>query len=104
MMRFAVVLFLATLDGSASAQEKKSEPDALPKLGEKFQSRDFDLTKPIYANSFDSPDALKGWRLEGGKRMSVANGNLVLESDPSKKGKDEKSIDHLVCWLEKDLP
>lgn len=81
---------------SASAQETK--------LGEKYLSKVFDTSKPIYETSFDSADVLKQWRLEGGKKMSVADGNLILESDPAKKGKDDKCVDHLVCWLEKELP
>lgn len=108
---FSTIFALAVLAGQwlvaagpAGAQEKKSAQVALPRLGEKFQSAEFDLTKPIYETSFDSAEALKGWRLEGGKRMSVAGGKLVLESDPAKKGKDDNCVDHLVCWLDKELP
>jgi acetyl esterase len=75
-----------------------------PKLGEKFLPRDIDLARPIYETSFESADVLKEWRLEGGKQMSIADGRLILESDPAKKGKDGKCIDHLVCWLLKELP
>jgi hypothetical protein len=41
---------------------------------------------------------LKNWRLEGGKRVSLANGQLVLESEPGQRE------NHLVCWLTQELP
>lgn len=46
--------------------------------------------------TLDTPAVLKDWTLEGGKSMSVAGGNLVLESD----GRNN----HLVCWLRKEAP
>lgn len=70
----------------------------LPKAGDKFIPADVDAAHPVYENSFDDPSALKDWKLEGGKRMSVSDGNLVLESDPA------KAKDHLVCWLTKEVP
>lgn len=110
-MRIPIALTLAALTvhslvtvRSASDQEAKAAPAALPKLGEKFLPRDIDLVRPVYETSFESHDVLKGWRLEGGKQMSIAGGRLILESDPAKKGKDGKCIDHLVCWLLKELP
>jgi hypothetical protein len=78
--------------------------EVIPKLGDKFLPTDVDLAQPVYEASFESPDDLQGWRLEGGQRMSVADGRLVLESDPTKKREDGKSNDHLVCWLERELP
>lgn len=110
-MRFPMALSLAVLAcnlliavGSAKAQFQTSESDTLPKLGEKFQPRDIDLSQPVYETSFDSPEVLKGWRLEGGKRMSISDGCLVLESDATEKGPNGKCNDHLVCWLDKELP
>ena len=46
---------------------------------------------------------LKDWRLEGGKRMSIADGKLVLESEPGANGSEVK-VNHLVCWLLKEMP
>ena len=68
-MRYPYALIVALLLLSdALAQDKKAEPEAQPKLGEKFQPKDIDLARPVYETSFDSPDVLKDWRLEGGKR------------------------------------
>ena len=36
--------------------------------------------------------------------MSIADGCLVLESDPAKKGPNGMPNDHPVCWLDKELP
>jgi hypothetical protein len=90
--------------GTARAQVRQALPTTLPKLGEKFQPPDVDLTRLVYETSFEGSDVLKEWRLEGGKQMSVSNGCLVLESDPAKKGANGQCNDHLVCWLEKELP
>ena len=78
--------------------------DTLPKVGDKFLPQDVSRAQAVYETSFDSPDVLKQWRLEGGKRMSVSDGNLILESDPTKLGPNGKCNDHLVCWLDKELP
>ncbi|MBC7819813.1 MAG: hypothetical protein IAG10_23260 [Planctomycetaceae bacterium] len=84
-MRHRIALIFAVLIGSSlvvvgatMAQEKKPSPDPLPELGEKFLPQDIDLDRPVYETSFESPVVLKGWRLEGGKQMSVADGNLVF--------------------------
>jgi hypothetical protein len=101
-MRLQSALTLAALTfsvlataGSARAQEK---------LGDRFVPSDVDWTRPIYETSFDSPETLSQWKLEGGSKMIVREGCLVLESDPAKKGPDGKCSDHLVCWLAKELP
>ncbi len=47
---------------------------------------------------YSRPDVLKDWKLEGGKRVSIVNGRLVLESEPGQKD------NHLVCWLTKEMP
>jgi len=96
----ALLTFALTV---APAQEKKPAEAAPPKVGEKFVPADVDTARPVYETSFDDPKALKDWCLEGGKRMSVARGNLVLESDPEKKKESGKSNDHLVCWLLKEV-
>ena len=81
--------------GFARAQEK---------VGENLVPTDIDWNRPIYETSFESPETLSQWRLEGGSKMSISDGCLALESDAAKKGPDGKCIDHLVCWLTKELP
>lgn len=110
-MRSAVALIVAALAGyllmglgSAKAQAEPPPPVPPPQVGDKFLPSDVDTARPVYETTFDSPEALKDWRLEGGKRLTVADGNLILESDPTQKGKDGKCNDHLVCWLLKELP
>jgi hypothetical protein len=109
-MRLFIGLTLAVIAGSllaalgsAGAQETVA-PATLPKVGEKWLPRDVELARPVYETSFESADVLKSWRLEGGKQMRISDGCLILESDPAQKGKDGKCIDHLVCWLVKELP
>src|SRR5687768_11354983 len=83
-LSFRIALTLAVLAGnllmavgSAGAQDDKVLPATLPKLGEKFLPQDVDLARPVYKTSFESPEVLKGWRLEGGKQMSISDGCLV---------------------------
>lgn len=73
-------------------------PPPHPALGSRFVPTDVDWQHPVYAATFYHADALADWKLEGGKRMSIAEGRLVLESDAA----DAKN--HLVCWLVKEMP
>jgi Domain of unknown function (DUF1961) len=73
-----------------------------PAVGQKLIPADVDWQHPIYQSSFADPARLKDWRLEGGKKMSVAGGKLVLESTDEGSPADNK--DHLVCWLTKEIP
>lgn len=70
-----------------------------PLVGKPFKPADVDYDNPVYETSFDDEAVLRDWRLEGGKRMSIAEGNLVLESQPTS---DDRN--HLVCWLTKEVP
>ena len=70
-----------------------------PLVGKRFVPADVDYGNPVYECSFDDEAALNDWRLEGGKRMSIAGGNLVLESQPTA---DDRN--HLVCWLTREVP
>src|SRR4051812_2808162 len=89
----------------APAQEKKPAATAPPRLGEKFTPTDVDTARPVYESAFDDAKALKDWRLEGGRKMSVAGGKLVLESDPvMPKVRSQQQENHLVCWLLKEVP
>ncbi len=75
----------------------------IPQPGETFIPEDFDRTHPVYETSFDDASALGDWVLEGGKRMSVAGGNLILESEPGSV-RSESNANHLVCWLKREVP
>ena len=61
------------------------------------------LERPIYETSFEDQSALKDWVLEGGKRMSVTGGSLLLESEPGSV-RSEANANHLVCWLKREIP
>jgi len=93
-----LVLFLA----AAAIRAAEGDPPPHPSVGTKFVPTDVDWAHPAYQTSFDDAAELKNWKLEGGKRVSIANGQLVLESTP---GKDNPNTDnHLVCWLTKEMP
>lgn len=85
-----VVLVLPGATG-LGAETRPSRPD------------DVDWQHPVYITSFDSPAALDDWRLEGGRRMTVEEGNLVLESDRESVRSESKG-NHLVCWLRREVP
>jgi hypothetical protein len=101
-MRIQVALALAALTVSILATVDSAR--AQEKLGDKFVPQDVDWTRPVYETTFESPETLSQWKLEGGSKMRVSDGCLVLESDPTQQGPDGKCIDHLVCWLAKELP
>ncbi len=71
--------------------------------GEKLVPTDVDWAHPIYDTSFDGPSVLKDWHLEGGLRMSVAGGNLLLENGPDAEQPQTRGR-HLVCWLRREVP
>lgn len=56
-----------------------------------------------YATSFDDASVLSDWRLEGGGRMAVENGSLVLENRAAAEPADVPGR-HLVCWLDREMP
>ncbi len=91
---FTVIIVLGMLTSIAGA----AEPPFHSSVGQRFVPTDVDWMHPAYRTSFDDDSALKEWRLEGGKRMSVVSGKLVLESEPGQKD------NHLVCWLDREMP
>lgn len=95
-----LVLFAGGL--SAAPKSAPPPPQELP-TGYKFIPDDVDWDHPVYQTSFDSAEALKDWRLEGGKRMSVAGGCLLLESEAGST-RSETNANHLVCWLTREVP
>ncbi len=70
---------------------------------EHFFPNDVDWEHPVYDTDFDDASVLSDWRLEGGQRMSVANGCLVLENGKESL-KSEAKANHLVCWLTREVP
>lgn len=96
MTLLPVVLAACTQNNPRLGAVPTTAPSSGP--GEHFVPTDVEWQHPIYETSFDSPAALEDWSLEGGQRMSVADGNLVLESQPGQPG------NHLVCWLNKEVP
>ncbi len=97
---FVISMLSLTASGTAAPKEAATAP---PREGETFVPNDADRDRPIYMSSFDNPAALKDWRLEGGKKMSIANGSFILESGPGPAA-GEKSKNHLVCWLDREVP
>lgn len=69
----------------------------------RFIPTDVEWEQPIYSTSFEDPSTLKDWRLEGGRSMSIVDGNLVLESD-TESTRSESAANHLVCWLNHEIP
>ena len=86
---------LAAAGGVGAAQP---EPPFHPSVRERFVPADVAWTQPLYVVDFDREADLAEWRLEGGKRVSIADGRLVLESEPGRRD------NHLVCWLTRELP
>lgn len=96
--RHWIVTIVVTLVIGTAAISADSAPQH-PLMGKPFKPADVDRANPVYETSFDHEAVLRDWRLEGGKRMSIAEGNLVLESQPTS---DDRN--HLVCWLTKEVP
>jgi hypothetical protein len=80
-----------------------NKPEGTPGLGDLWIPLDVDWAHPAYVSGFENPAALQDWRMEGGRRMGVENGRLVLDSeDPG--GKPKAGDNHLVCWLNREMP
>ena len=73
--------------------------EGLQFTGEKFVPQDVDRAHPVYETTFDDPSELVNWHLEGGRRMGIEAGKLVLQNGPP-DGKGR----HLVCWLKMEMP
>lgn len=91
----AIVIGLALIGCNTSAQQVK--------VGEKWIPKKVDFDNPVYETDFDSKVVLDDWCMEGGLRMDVAGGNLILESE---RGVTESTsyANHLVCWLKHEAP
>jgi len=102
-MKTLITLVFALALSAPVAQTAETKPPPHPSVGQRFVPDDVDWSHPAYTTTFDNDAALADWNLEGGKRMSIANGRLVLESDPSGP-KPSPTDNHLVCWLTKEMP
>gem|GEM_PF-3948520 len=94
--KLTVLLLALCLLTAAEAQD--AEPPFHPSVGQKYVPTDVDWDRPVYRTGFDDASELSRWRLEGGRRVSIANGRLVLEREPGGRNSS------LVCWLTTELP
>jgi hypothetical protein len=94
---FALIAVLGGLVLPAAGADD-AEPPFHPSVGQKFIPPDVDWDHPVYRTRFDDASEVSHWRLEGGTRVSIANGKLVLESEPGQRPGS------LVCWLTTELP
>lgn len=98
---FRRLLAALALAGLVAGRMPAAEPPELPphpSVGKRLVPADVAWSRPVYQTEFDDPAVLREWRLEGGKRMVVADGRLVLESEPGQRD------NHLVCWLDRAMP
>lgn len=96
--RYWIVTVVVTLVVGTAVIAGKAAPRH-PLVGKPFKPADIDYANPVYETSFDDEAVLRDWRLEGGKQMSIAEGKLVLQSEPTS---DDRN--HLVCWLTEEVP
>lgn len=91
-------LLIALLLPVTAGRAAGAEPPQHPAVGQRYVPTDVDRANPAYRTTFDDAAALSDWRLEGGRKMGVENGRLVLESVPGELD------NHLVCWLTREMP
>jgi hypothetical protein len=90
------MLAALTLCGACGCTAPAPEPPPHRDVGQRLVPADVDWAQPVYQTAFDDPAELKNWKLEGGKRISLEKGKLVLEN--------AGAADHLVCWLKAEVP
>ena len=91
-----VVLAMVILGAPRAAAAQTLDTPPHPELGQRSIPADVDWANPIYQTAFNNEGELKHWQLEGGQRMSVADGKFVLENASREN--------HLVCWLKQEVP
>lgn len=94
-----IILIAIALSGSIILQSEQP----IPAVGQSWTPKDVDFAHPVYFSDFDDPNELSNWILEGGKNMSITNGELVLESQPGVTT-SQSDANHLVCWLKQEMP
>lgn len=87
--RLLAALTLGLPAGRATAPPP---PPPHPEMGQRISLDGVDWARPVFRTTFDHAEDLQPWKLEGGRRMSIAQGRLVLESTPGDRD------NHLVCW------
>lgn len=98
-----LAFIMGTMSLASFGAKPRVDPVPHPSVGRTWAPEDVDWSNPMVASAFEDEAALKDWRLEGGKRMAVENGRLVLESEHV--GTEARPGDnHLVCWLTKEMP
>ncbi|NQU37221.1 MAG: DUF1961 family protein [Actinobacteria bacterium] len=97
----AALLGLLAIASAATAQRDPAPRH--PLVGGEYAPQGVDREHPVYETTFDEEAVLEDWILEGGKRASISNGNLVLESEP-REGKAPEDPNHLVFWLKEEMP
>lgn len=88
---------------ASSGQAGGPEPPPHLAVGQRFAPGDINWAHPVYETTFDDASALGDWRLEGGRRMGIEDGKLVLESDAGGE-RPAPTDNHLVCWLAREMP
>jgi hypothetical protein len=90
---------------TVAAPSRGAEPAPIQHeaVGRNFIPSDVDFAHPVYRTEFDDPAERRDWVLEGGRSLSIAGGRLILESAPH-ADPAERSTDHLVCWLKREVP
>ncbi len=95
-MRTVIAAACIIISSVQGAQPPDPPPHAT--VGQRLIPADVDWANLVYKTDFDDASGLKDWQLEGGKRVSIQNGKLVLESEPGERS------NHLVCWLKTEAP
>lgn len=103
-MKQLAIFLLVTVLFSNTAIIAQNQPKVMHALVEDtFNVIDVDFEHPVYSTNFESEAILEDWQLEGGWQANIIDGSLLLESKPS-SGEMNRSNDHLVFWLKKEIP
>ena len=91
-----ILLAALMLSPPVSFAADQPEPPPHADVGKRFIPTNVDWAKPVYQTTFDNTAELENWKLEGGKRLAIEHGKLVLENADKEN--------HLVCWLKTEAP
>lgn len=86
---------------SAHAQAPVAPPAA---SSDDWKAWSVDREHPVHATEFDDPQELEHWKMEGGKRIAIEQGNLLLENDRRGDTESLPNGDHLVAWCKQECP
>lgn len=105
-MRFscsACLIFGWLLLAAQPAAAQSSSP-LTPAEQEIWKTWTVDREHPVHSTEFDDPRELEHWTMEGGKRIAIEQGNLILENDRRGDLTSVPEGDHLVAWLKQECP